>query len=131
MVRNNTVNKIIVFFLCLQGRDLQRSIEEEFLKKTNCFKFKISEQDYALYFYPSTEMHQENLRYGTTKKVRRRPAEFKSGADIRELKRYVQRILLTNSGLCPRRYEIFYAIQLGYLHSHIPQLPFAQFFTIY
>ncbi|KAJ7337310.1 poly ADP-ribose polymerase [Desmophyllum pertusum] len=69
------------------GRDLQRSIEEAFLNKTNCFKFTISNQDYALDFSKPTDMHQENLTYGTTRKVRRRPAEVKSGADILELKR--------------------------------------------
>ena len=75
------------FCVYLQGKDLQRPIEDAFLSGTNCFKFKISEQDYALYFFPTTDMYQENLRYGTTRKVRRRPEEFKSAADIRELRR--------------------------------------------
>ncbi|KAJ7337282.1 Poly (ADP-ribose) polymerase [Desmophyllum pertusum] len=69
------------------GRDLQRSFEKAFVNKTNCFKFRISDQDYELHFSPPTEMYQENLKYGTTRKVRRRPAEVKSGADILELKR--------------------------------------------
>ena len=81
--------------MCLQGGDLQRSIEEAFLNKTNDFKFRISDQHYALYFYKKTEMRQENLRYGTTRKVRRRPADIKSGADIRELKRYVPMMLFS------------------------------------
>ena len=82
-----------IFALYLQGKDLQQPIEDAFLKKTFYFTFSISEQNYVLYFNPTTEaseMHQENVRYGTTKKVRRRPAEFKTRADIRELKRYVQ-----------------------------------------
>jgi len=32
-------------------------------------------------------MLQENVRYGTRKEVRRRPAEFKSGVHIQNLKR--------------------------------------------
>ena len=35
-------------------------------------------------------MYQENVRYGTRKEVRRRPAEFQSRADIQQLKRYVR-----------------------------------------
>ena len=35
-------------------------------------------------------MYQENVRYGTRKKVRRRPADFRSRADIQQLKRYMQ-----------------------------------------
>lgn len=66
------------------GNDLQRPIEDAFSSTTNCFKFKIAEQDYALYFHG---MRQENLRYGTTRQVRRRPAEFRSGADVREIRR--------------------------------------------
>lgn len=44
-------------------------------------------------------MYQENVRYGTRKKVRRRPADFRSRADIQQLKRYIQNtdILVTNN----------------------------------
>jgi len=74
----------------LQDSDLQKSIEEAFLNKTNCFSFRISDQDYRLYFSSTTDMYQENVRYGTRKEVRRRPAEFQSRADIQQLKRYVR-----------------------------------------
>ncbi|KAL9956767.1 hypothetical protein ACROYT_G038300 [Oculina patagonica] len=75
------------------GRDLQNSIEEAFLNKRNCFEFRISDQEYKLFFAgPATEMHQKNLKYGTTKKARRRPATFKSEANIRKLKRSLARM---------------------------------------
>jgi len=74
----------------LQDRDLQKSIEEAFLSKRKCFSFRISDQDYKLSFCSTTEMLQENVRYGTRKEVRRRPAEFNSGVHIQNLKRYVQ-----------------------------------------
>ena len=76
--------------LCSQDRDLQKPIEEAFLSKSNCCSFRISGQDYRLYFCSTTEMYQENVKYGTRKKVRRRPADFRSREDLQQLKRYVQ-----------------------------------------
>lgn len=70
----------------MQDRDLQQPIEEAFLSKSNCCSFRISDQVYKLYLSTS-EMHQENVKYGTRKEVRRRPADFKSRADIQQLKR--------------------------------------------
>ena len=75
--------------LCVQGRDMQISMEQAFLSKSKCISFRISDQDYRLFFSSTTEMYQENVRYGTRKEVRRRPAEFQSRAHI-QLKRYVQ-----------------------------------------
>jgi len=65
-------------------------MEEAFLSKRKCFSFRISDQDYRLFFCSTTGMHQENVRYGTRKEVRRRPAEFKSGVHSQKLKTYVQ-----------------------------------------
>ena len=35
-------------------------------------------------------MYQENVKYGTRKEVRRRPADLRSREDLQQLKRYVQ-----------------------------------------
>ena len=53
----------------------------------NDFKFRIADQDYILSFNPSSDMSQTNVKYGTTKKVRRRPGKFVSKDDISQLKR--------------------------------------------
>ena len=71
-----------------QGKDLQESLEKAFLNKMNDFKFRIADQDYILSFNPSSDMSQTNVKYGTTKKVRRRPRKFVSKDDISQLKRY-------------------------------------------
>ena len=84
-------------FVCLQGRNLQSSIEEAFANKKDCFEFNILGQDYKLNFAdPTAEMEQKNIKHGTIKKVRRRLAEFKSAADIRKIKRCVPMLLQSN-----------------------------------
>ncbi|XP_073241982.1 uncharacterized protein [Porites lutea] len=69
------------------GNDLQESLERAYLNKKNDFKFRIADQDYILNFNPSSDMSQTNVKYGTTKKVRRRPGKFVSKDDISQLKR--------------------------------------------
>lgn len=82
-IRNQYINSLEIF-VYFQGNDLQRPIEEAFLSTPYCYKFKIAEQDYVLHFL---KMEQENLRYGTKRQVRRRPGEFRSGAEILEIRR--------------------------------------------
>lgn len=76
--------------LYFQGKDLQRSLEEALFNRTNRFSFRIADQDYTLNFLPTSDMSQTNVKYGTTRKVRRRPAKGISKDDIRGLKRYVR-----------------------------------------
>ena len=77
-------------FLYLQGRDLQCRLEEAFLSGRNGFRFRIADQDYQMNFNPSSNMSQTNVKYGTTREVRRRPAKIISKCDISELKRYIR-----------------------------------------
>ncbi|XP_074636892.1 protein mono-ADP-ribosyltransferase PARP12-like isoform X1 [Acropora palmata] len=70
------------------GTDLQQALEDAFLRKSpGGFHFRIADQDYKMNFSPESDMSQENVRYGTKRKVRRRPSEFVTGNDIKLLKR--------------------------------------------
>ncbi|XP_067017330.1 serine-rich adhesin for platelets-like [Acropora muricata] len=70
------------------GTDLQQPLEDAFLRKSPWgFSFRIADQDYKMNFSPESDMSQENVRYGTKRKVRRRPSEFVTGNDIK-LKRW-------------------------------------------
>ena len=71
-----------------QGKDLQVPLEKAFLNKKNDLKFRIAKQDYILSFIPSSDMSQINIKYGTEKKVRRRPSKVVSKDDISEIQRY-------------------------------------------
>lgn len=84
------------FFSYSQGTDLQRSLEEAFLNTgmKHDFMFRIANQNYTLNFLPMSDMSQTNVTYGTTRKVRRRPAKLISKDDIRELVRYLRNILI-------------------------------------
>ena len=55
----------------------------------NDFKFRIADQDYILSFNPSSDMSQTNVKYGTTKKVKRRPGKFVSKDDVSQIQRYL------------------------------------------
>ena len=70
--------------LQLKGTDLQQALEDAFLRKNPWeFQFRIADQDYKMNFSPESDMSQENVRYGTKRKVRRRPSEFVTGNDIK------------------------------------------------
>ena len=84
------MNSELQTFLYLQDRDLQCCLEEAFLSGRNGFRFRIADQDYQMSFSPSSDMSQTNVKYGTTREVRRRPARIISKYDISELKRYVR-----------------------------------------
>lgn len=67
-----------------KGTDLQQALEDAFLGKNPWeFQFRIADQDYKMNFSPESDMSQENVRYGTKRKVRRRPSEFVTGNDIK------------------------------------------------
>lgn len=72
-----------------QGKDLQELLEKAFLDKKNDSRFHISDQIYILSFDSSGDMSQKNVKHGTIKKVRRRPAKFVSKDDISQLIRYL------------------------------------------
>ncbi|XP_068694759.1 zinc finger CCCH-type antiviral protein 1-like isoform X2 [Montipora foliosa] len=69
------------------GRNLQQAVEEAFLSKRHGFRFRIADQDYRLSFVPESDMSQTNVKYGTTRNVRRRPEKFVSRDDIQVMKR--------------------------------------------
>ncbi|XP_067017320.1 serine-rich adhesin for platelets-like isoform X2 [Acropora muricata] len=70
------------------GTDLQQALENAFLRKSpGGIHFRIAYRDYKINFSPESDMRQENVRYGTKRKVRRRPREFVTGNDIKLLKR--------------------------------------------
>ncbi|XP_068739891.1 protein mono-ADP-ribosyltransferase PARP14-like [Montipora capricornis] len=69
------------------GRDLQQALEDAFLNKRHGFRFRIADQDYRMKFFPESDMSQTNVKYGTTRSVRRRPEKFVSRDDIQVMKR--------------------------------------------
>ncbi|XP_074636867.1 uncharacterized protein LOC141895017 isoform X2 [Acropora palmata] len=70
------------------GTDLQQALEDAFLRKSpGGIHFRIAYGDYKINFSPESDMRQENVRYGTKRKVRRRPSKFVTGNDIKLLKR--------------------------------------------
>ncbi|XP_068694762.1 zinc finger CCCH-type antiviral protein 1-like [Montipora foliosa] len=70
-----------------EGKDLQQALEDAFLNKRHGFRFRIADQDYRMKFVPESDMSQTNVKYGTTRNVRRRPAKFVSRDDIQVMKR--------------------------------------------
>ena len=72
---------------------MQQDLEEAFLNKRDGFGFLLSDQDYRINFVPESDMTQTNEKYGTTRKVRRRPLKFVSREDIQLMKRYFTNVL--------------------------------------
>ncbi|XP_068723405.1 uncharacterized protein [Montipora capricornis] len=68
------------------GRDLQQALEGAFLNKQDGFRFRVAGQNYRMKFYPEYDMKQTNVKYGTTRNVRRRE-KFVSSDDIQTMKR--------------------------------------------